>query len=152
MPFTPTHIVAVLPFWPLRRVVPFSAFAMGAMIPDLPLFFPIVNYAQAHSPLGLLSLCLPLGMAGFFLFELVMRKPIIAILPGCLASRLSSLEQLSSEQQKTLLEKLHISDLCNYYLDPKLQEETETIIAGLLRGRGVQSCSSDGVDKTVPDR
>ena len=42
--------------------------------------------------------------------------------------------------------------MCNYYLDPKLQEDTETIIAGLLRGRGVQSCSSDGVDKTVPDR
>lgn len=89
MPFTPTHIVAVLPFWPLRRVVPFSAFAMGAMIPDLPLFFPIVNYAQAHSPVGLFSICLPLGMGGFFLFELVLRKPIIAILPMCLASRLS---------------------------------------------------------------
>ena len=90
MPFTPTHIIAVLPFWSLRRVVPFSAFAIGAMIPDLALFFPIVNYAQAHSPLGLFSICLPLGLGGFFFFELVMRKPIIAILPGWLASRLSS--------------------------------------------------------------
>ena len=71
---------------------------------------------------------------------------------GCMSPSLSSLAQLSREQQKALLEKLHISDLCNYYLDPKLQEDTETIIAGLLRGRGVQSCSSDGVDKTVPDR
>ncbi|MEM7796386.1 MAG: DUF4184 family protein [Cyanobacteria bacterium P01_C01_bin.118] len=90
MPFTPTHIVAVLPFWPLRRVVPFSAFAIGAMIPDVPLFFPVFNYTQAHSTLGLISICLPLGMAVFFLFEYVMRKPMIAILPAYLASRLSS--------------------------------------------------------------
>ncbi|MBE9067622.1 DUF4184 family protein [Leptolyngbya cf. ectocarpi LEGE 11479] len=90
MPFTPTHIVAVLPFWPLRRVAPFSAFAIGAMIPDLPLFFPIVNYAQAHSLLGLFSICLPLGMGGFFLFELVLRKPMIALLPVWFASRLPS--------------------------------------------------------------
>ena len=89
MPFTPTHIVAVLPFWSLRRVAPFSAFAIGAMIPDFPLFFPIVNYAQAHSPLGLFSICLPLGIGAFFLFELVLRKPIIALLPGWFASRLS---------------------------------------------------------------
>ncbi|MEL6130382.1 MAG: DUF4184 family protein [Cyanobacteria bacterium J06628_4] len=89
MPFTPTHIVAVLPFWPLRRVVPFSAFSIGAMIPDLPLFFPIVDYAQTHSSAGLFSLCLPLGMGGFFLFELVMRRPMIALLPEWLASRLS---------------------------------------------------------------
>ncbi|MEM7064690.1 MAG: DUF4184 family protein [Cyanobacteria bacterium P01_B01_bin.77] len=90
MPFTPTHIVAVLPFWSLRRVAPFSAFAIGAMIPDLPLFFPIVNYNQAHSPAGLFSICLPLGLGGFFLFEFVMRKPMVAILPVWLASRLSS--------------------------------------------------------------
>jgi len=90
VPFTPTHIVAVLPFWPLRRVAPFSAFAIGAMVPDVPLFFPIVDYAQTHSPLGLFTMCLPLGIAGFFLFELVMRRPTIAILPAWLRSRLSA--------------------------------------------------------------
>ena len=90
MPFTPTHIVAVLPFWPLRRIAPFSAFAIGAMVPDVPLFFPIVDYAQTHSPLGLFTACLPMGIAGFFLFEIVMRRPIIAILPAWLGSRLSS--------------------------------------------------------------
>ncbi|NER80212.1 MAG: DUF4184 family protein [Leptolyngbya sp. SIO1D8] len=79
MPFTPTHIGAVLPFWLLRRVVPFSAFAIGAMVLDVPLFFPIIDYAQTHSPLGLFTVCLSIGIAGFFLFELVMRRPIIAI-------------------------------------------------------------------------
>ena len=89
MPFTPTHIVAVLPFWSLRSIAPFSAFAIGAMVPDVPLFFPIVDYAQTHSSAGLFSVCVPLGMGLFFLFELVMRKPMIAILPVGLASRLS---------------------------------------------------------------
>ena len=94
MPFTPTHIVAVLPFWSLRRAVPFSAFAIGAMIPDVPLFFPIVDYAQTHSSAGLFFVCLPLGMGAFFLFELVMRKPMVAILPVWFASRLSPTPKL----------------------------------------------------------
>ena len=69
-----------------------------------------------------------------------------------MALSLSSLEQLSREQQQNKLEKMHISDLCNYYLNPDVHEETENIIAGLLKEDGVQSCSADGVDKTVPDK
>ena len=71
---------------------------------------------------------------------------------GCMSPRLSSLEQLSSEQQQSLLEKLHISDLCSYYLNSKLQQKTENIIVDLLKGRGVLSCSADGVDKIVADK
>ena len=90
MPFTPTHVVAVLPFWSWRRVAPFSAFVIGAMIPDLPLFFPIVDSSKTHSPAGAFALCLPMGMAVFFLFERVMRRPMLALLPGWVESRLSS--------------------------------------------------------------
>ena len=68
---------------------------------------------------------------------------------GCMSSSLSSLEKLNAQQQQVLLEKLHISDLCSYYLDPELQTETENIVAALLARRGVQSCSLDGVDKLV---
>ncbi len=32
MPFTPTHVVAILPLWPLRRFLPFTALAIGAMV------------------------------------------------------------------------------------------------------------------------
>ena len=76
---------------------------------------------------------------------------------GCMSPRLSSLklsllEQLSSEQQQSLLEKLHISDLCSYYLNSELQQKTENIIVDLLKGRGVQSCSADGLDKIVADK
>ncbi|MEM6838989.1 MAG: DUF4184 family protein [Cyanobacteria bacterium P01_C01_bin.120] len=90
MPFTPTHVLAVLPAWPLRRAFPFSAFAIGAMIPDAPLFFPIVTYAQTHSPWGVVTVCLPLGIAAFFLFERVMRRPLIALLPAWIGARVSS--------------------------------------------------------------
>ena len=97
MPFTPTHIVAVLPFWPLRRIAPFSAFVIGAVVPDVPLFFPVVDYAQMHSRLGLFTLCLPMGMAAFFVFELVMRRPTIAMLPTWFGSRLSSKPNISAQ-------------------------------------------------------
>lgn len=85
MPFTPTHVVAVLP---LRRVLPLTALAIGAMVPDVPHFFPVASYAQTHAPLGALTLCLPLGAACFLLLEWVLRRPLIALLPGWLAQRL----------------------------------------------------------------
>ena len=97
MPFTPTHIAAILPIAAIRRrELPFSALAIGAMLPDLPLFLPRisryavdlhdssfastwlraaydilfqVNYYQMHSIPGLLTICLPLGMACFLCFQ-----------------------------------------------------------------------------------
>ena len=56
---------------------------------------------------------------------------------------------MAGEQRKMLLEKMHISDLCSYYLNPELQGETASMIVDLLKIRGVQSCSSEGVDKLV---
>lgn len=69
---------------------------------------------------------------------------------GCVSPNLSSLEQLSPQQQYALLQRMHISRLCGYYLDPELEGETERIIVGLLRARGVTNCSSDGIEKGVP--
>lgn len=94
MPFTPTHIVAILPLWPLRRWLPFSGLAIGAMVPDIALFFPIVNYAQTHSPLGIFSTCLPLGVSIFLLFDVVMRGPMVALLPVWFQTRIDPRPQL----------------------------------------------------------
>lgn len=71
---------------------------------------------------------------------------------GCMSPNLSSLEKMAGEQRQMLLEKLPISDLCSYYLNPELQGETASMIADLLKIRGVQSCSSEGVDKLVSAR
>ena len=42
MPFTPTHMIAVLPLARVRAI-PFSALALGSMVPDFPLYFRIDN-------------------------------------------------------------------------------------------------------------
>jgi hypothetical protein len=94
VPFTPTHIVAILPLWPLRRWLPFSGLAIGAMVPDIALFFPLVDYAQTHSPLGVFSTCLPFGLALFLLFDTVMRGPLVALLPTWFQTRINPLPQL----------------------------------------------------------
>ena len=90
MPFTPSHILAVLPLRRLFGDVPFSALAIGAMVPDLPLFLPGLDYQLAHSFPGLLTMCLPLGLATCFCFEIVMRRPMMSLLPEWVQMRLSN--------------------------------------------------------------
>ena len=50
MPFTPTHVLAILPIAALKRpALPFSALVIGSMIPDLPLFVPLSpDYGTTH--------------------------------------------------------------------------------------------------------
>ena len=81
MPFTPSHIVAVLPLAKLSRYAPFSAFAIASMVPDLPLFFPLFDYSQTHSILGLFNACLPIGLVAFMVFEALLKQPLVALLP-----------------------------------------------------------------------
>ncbi|MEM9212854.1 MAG: DUF4184 family protein [Cyanobacteria bacterium P01_F01_bin.150] len=81
MPFTPSHIVAVLPLVKLSRYAPFSAFAIASMVPDIPLFVPIFNYSLTHSISGLFAFCLPMGLTAFVIFESLLKQPIIALLP-----------------------------------------------------------------------
>lgn len=88
MPFTPTHIVAVLPLWPARRLLPFTALSIGSMLPDLPLFLPITNYGKTHATLGALTHCLPIGLVIYLLFEFVMRRPLTELLPRWVRARL----------------------------------------------------------------
>lgn len=49
MPFTVSHLAAALPFWPLRRVIPFTALAVGCATPDIVLFIPaLVDYGVTY--------------------------------------------------------------------------------------------------------
>lgn len=93
MPFTPTHILAVLPIAALRRpALPFSALVIGSMIPDFPLFVPLgPGYAATHSPAGVITACLPLGLAWFALFQWLMKRPLLALLPGAIRHRCATL-------------------------------------------------------------
>ena len=93
MPFTLTHIAAVLPVAAAApRVFPFSALVVGSMIPDLPMFVTLpITYATTHSITGIFLACLPLGMACLLTFQWLMKRPLLALLPELIRSRCASL-------------------------------------------------------------
>lgn len=90
MPFTPTHILAVVPIALLFGRLPFSALAIGAVVPDLPLFFPIGSYALSHSLYGALYYCLPMGLVIYFYISFLGEKFFIACLPAWVSVRLGA--------------------------------------------------------------
>ncbi|TDD35185.1 DUF4184 family protein [Nonomuraea terrae] len=95
MPFTPSHIAAVVPLLASRRVRRFAdpwALALGTMVPDLPLFLPgLPDYTDWHSWQGVLTLN-PLAVVVLLpLFHAVLRDPLIALLPPALAGRAARL-------------------------------------------------------------
>ena len=89
MPFTPTHILAIVPIAAVRRWrLPFSALAIGSMVPDLPLFIRrSASYQASHSAPGLLTTDLPLGLAGFLIFQLLFKGVLFALLPAAVQRR-----------------------------------------------------------------
>ncbi len=91
MPFTITHIAAVTPAaWFLRGRIPFSALAIGSMICDVPVFFPwLLDYDTMHSFVGIMTHCLPVGVACYFLFHVMLKKPLATLLPRSMAIRLT---------------------------------------------------------------
>ncbi|QDT14343.1 DUF4184 family protein [Alienimonas californiensis] len=97
MPFTLTHVAAVLPALPwLRRrfagnrSVPASALVIGSMIPDAGVFLPnVIDYWATHSVRGLFTLCLPLGMAAFLGWEYFAKAPLVDLAPEWARVRLN---------------------------------------------------------------
>jgi len=84
MPFTISHAAAVLPFsrWLLRwRVL--SAAIIGSMVPDFGWFMPWRPARfETHSADALITFCLPVGLATYWLFQLVLRAPVFELLPN----------------------------------------------------------------------
>jgi hypothetical protein len=83
MPFTISHAAAVLPFArPLARWRLLSAAVIGSMVPDFGLFFPWRPARfETHSLDALLTFCLPVGLASYWVFQLLLRRPIMELLP-----------------------------------------------------------------------
>lgn len=88
MPFTPSHAIVALPF--IRTPIPAGAVAVGAMAPDLPLFFPwVAPYAVTHGFPGLLVVSLPLAVVLYAVWRLVIRPAASALLlPEALRARM----------------------------------------------------------------
>jgi hypothetical protein len=83
MPFTLSHIAAVLPAYrPLARAHLFTAAVIGSMVPDFGLLLPgYVPRPQTHSLAGLVTFCLPMGLLVFWLTMLLFRPAILEVLP-----------------------------------------------------------------------
>ncbi|MDP9865859.1 MULTISPECIES: DUF4184 family protein [Streptosporangium] len=95
MPFTPSHIAAVLPLLSsarARRVLDPWALALGTMAPDLPIFLPFLpDYAFWHSTRGVLTID-PLAVVVLLaLFHGLLRDPLTALLPPGLSGRVAAL-------------------------------------------------------------
>ena len=88
MPFTTTHIIAVLPIYGLSKRLSLVALSIGAMIPDCPTFFPISTYGLSHSPVGILLYCVPAGLMLYALFEAIGKQFLIDLCPAGIRSRL----------------------------------------------------------------
>ncbi|MGA5759946.1 DUF4184 family protein [Nonomuraea bangladeshensis] len=86
MPFTLSHVVAVLP---VRRWLPPSALVVGAVVPDAPYYLPLpFSSASTHTWWGTLLLGLPAGVVLLVVFQHVLRAPLTALAPAGLRSRL----------------------------------------------------------------
>jgi len=89
MPFTISHVAAVLPFSRLLakwRVL--SATIIGSMVPDFGILLPWrPERSETHSAMALLTFCLPVGLASFWIFQLLFKTPIMEILPDSTYAR-----------------------------------------------------------------
>jgi hypothetical protein len=88
VPFTPSHAIVALPF--IRTPIPAGAVAIGAMAPDLPLFFPwVAPYAVTHGFPGLLLVSLPLAVVLYAVWRVAIRPAASALLlPEALRARM----------------------------------------------------------------
>src|SRR5271154_792782 len=83
MPFTISHAAIVLPFSrPLARWRLLSAVVIGAMVPDFGLFFPWrIHRFETHSVLALFTFCLPVGLCSYWIFQSLIKTPVLEVLP-----------------------------------------------------------------------
>lgn len=87
MPFTPSHAVVALAF-PRTPLVP-AAVAIGAMTPDLPLFFGIgISYESTHTFPGLVVVGLPVALALLIVWRLSLRPAISELTPTWFRERM----------------------------------------------------------------
>lgn len=97
MPFTLSHVAAVLPVVGRKhtvRAVP-AAWVIGSMVPDLPWFFTGGRGAAfTHSVPGLVTADLALGLALFTLWRGVLFAPVRDLLPPVVGLRLPTPEPL----------------------------------------------------------
>jgi Domain of unknown function (DUF4184) len=101
MPFTVSHIAAVLPgYRPLKRAHVLTAAVIGSMVPDFGLLVPgFMARWQTHSLPGLFTFCLPVGLAAYWLTLLLIRPAMSEVLPDGAYLRLRAAHPAASITQ-----------------------------------------------------
>jgi hypothetical protein len=93
MPFTPSHVAAVLPF--ARTPLLPAGLAIGAMMPDLFYYVPIdIPRSFAHSWLGVVTVDLAFGIALFLAWQLVFRAPVFDFFPEWVRARIKARDRM----------------------------------------------------------
>lgn len=91
MPFTVSHVAAVLPLaigQPGRRLVP-AALVIGSMVPDLPYFVPPHRGSGwTHAAYGPVTIDLAAGLVLLALWHFVLHRPLVDLAPRWVARRL----------------------------------------------------------------
>jgi hypothetical protein len=92
MPFTLAHPAAALPLRRrLRGLGSASALAVGSMVPDLPYFLPVgIDGPESHSAAGLLWFDLPMGLACWLVYVLLVRPFAFDVLPAAVVRRVEA--------------------------------------------------------------
>jgi hypothetical protein len=87
VPFTLSHPAAVLP---LRHYgLPLSALVAGSIAPDLPHVVLLTEISRyGHTLPGLFLVSFPVGLAALFLFELLLKRPLLALSPDAVRLRI----------------------------------------------------------------
>lgn len=90
MPFTPSHVAAVLPARWLG--LPLSGLAVGSMAPDIPYFLPVSGVGDmlggTHDIAGLVGIDLVLGLVAWTVWQGLLAAPAAAMAPRWVRARL----------------------------------------------------------------
>jgi hypothetical protein len=83
MPYTISHVAAVVPAArPLLKWGMLSATVIGSMAPDFGYLMPDrPPRFETHSALALVTFCLPVGMVAFWVFQWLIKTPLMSVLP-----------------------------------------------------------------------
>ena len=83
MPYTLSHVAVVAPVARLlARLRVLSAVVIGSMVPDFGYLMP--NHPprfETHSAIALVTFCLPVGMLTYWLFQRLLKTPLVSVLP-----------------------------------------------------------------------
>ncbi len=90
MPFTASHVAAIVPF--ARKPFVTSALVIGSIAPDLPLFAPgFVDYRATHSIVGAVTTDALLGLALFAAWHLVFAPALVDALPTAVRQKVRAI-------------------------------------------------------------